>query len=434
MFDLVDVLLKSLPRGAATSPTLRERYKAFCLHKWERDGWQSDEPQLILATLQDHVPKAQAEFVVPQAAAQILRGKVKESTTLPQFYRLVDQTFPEGFETAKERLVELGKEFESPSKIVRVFAEQRIDDFRLAVLEAANSIEQRLPQLKVEVTEPSVLDDDEDEEDLDGDESEVTFSARELRDAFGGSWKDWERLTLQEDAEVMQFLDARNGSPPTRSAGAKTPVSMLTPSPRPSTRASRGSTRATKQRKVLDTAPPEKPAPKKSAASAGKKKKKKVPPSPGKRGVGMSPGSGERKRRFWSHEEELDLVRGVKKYGKGKWKPILQDDNFEFNERSTTDLKDKYRNLEKRISEFEEELRVLDHKPRGGKKQARGAGRRNRDNNDSPARDDEEDDNDDDDDDVDDDEALRKRVKEEPRRNDIREQALENRSRRLAGL
>ena len=33
-----------------------------------------------------------------------------------------------------------------------------------------------------------------------------------------------------------------------------------------------------------------------------------------------------------------------------------------------------------------------------------------------------------------DDEAIRKRVKEEPRRNDIREQALENRSRRLAGL
>lgn len=50
-----------------------------------------------------------------------------------------------------------------------------------------------------------------------------------------------------------------------------------------------------------------------------------------------------RARRKWSEKETSDLLAGVKKYGVGKWKQILDDSAFSFSERSSVDLKDRYR-------------------------------------------------------------------------------------------
>ena len=50
-----------------------------------------------------------------------------------------------------------------------------------------------------------------------------------------------------------------------------------------------------------------------------------------------------RARRKWTDSETIDLLAGVKKYGIGKWKQILDDSTFSFSERSSVDLKDRYR-------------------------------------------------------------------------------------------
>ncbi|EXJ85512.1 hypothetical protein A1O1_05876 [Capronia coronata CBS 617.96] len=50
-----------------------------------------------------------------------------------------------------------------------------------------------------------------------------------------------------------------------------------------------------------------------------------------------------RARRKWSEEETKDLLAGVRKYGIGKWKQILDDPSFSFSDRSSVDLKDRYR-------------------------------------------------------------------------------------------
>ncbi|KAK5063204.1 hypothetical protein LTR84_005281 [Exophiala bonariae] len=50
-----------------------------------------------------------------------------------------------------------------------------------------------------------------------------------------------------------------------------------------------------------------------------------------------------RARRKWSEEETRGLLAGVQKYGIGKWKQILDDAAFSFCERSSVDLKDRYR-------------------------------------------------------------------------------------------
>ncbi|KAG9770755.1 hypothetical protein KCU88_g6536, partial [Aureobasidium melanogenum] len=50
-----------------------------------------------------------------------------------------------------------------------------------------------------------------------------------------------------------------------------------------------------------------------------------------------------RTRRKWSENETRDLLAGVKKHGIGKWKQILDDPSFEFSDRSSVDLKDRYR-------------------------------------------------------------------------------------------
>src|SRR2546423_12087163 len=47
--------------------------------------------------------------------------------------------------------------------------------------------------------------------------------------------------------------------------------------------------------------------------------------------------------RKWSDGETRDLLLGVEKYGSGKWKLILEDAAYSFNDRTTVDLKDRYR-------------------------------------------------------------------------------------------
>ena len=51
-----------------------------------------------------------------------------------------------------------------------------------------------------------------------------------------------------------------------------------------------------------------------------------------------------RGRVHWTEQETADLLEGVKKYGLGRWKNILIDEDFHFNPRRTgIDLKDRYR-------------------------------------------------------------------------------------------
>lgn len=49
------------------------------------------------------------------------------------------------------------------------------------------------------------------------------------------------------------------------------------------------------------------------------------------------------KKRPWTHDEEVALLDGVQKYGKGKWTTILRDESFwpTLRYRSNIDLKDK---------------------------------------------------------------------------------------------
>ena len=50
-------------------------------------------------------------------------------------------------------------------------------------------------------------------------------------------------------------------------------------------------------------------------------------------------------RKFWSSEETKWLEEGVKVYGEGNWAQILKAYNF--NGRTSVNLKDRWRNLQK---------------------------------------------------------------------------------------
>ncbi|KAK9457142.1 hypothetical protein V1511DRAFT_150415 [Dipodascopsis uninucleata] len=50
-----------------------------------------------------------------------------------------------------------------------------------------------------------------------------------------------------------------------------------------------------------------------------------------------------RTRTKWTDSETNDLLRGCNVYGVGNWKKILQDPQFNFNNRSAVDLKDRFR-------------------------------------------------------------------------------------------
>lgn len=58
-----------------------------------------------------------------------------------------------------------------------------------------------------------------------------------------------------------------------------------------------------------------------------------------------SPKPLRRKRKPWSNLEEDTLRKGVKKYGAGNWKFILNMYSDIFDDRTAVDLKDKWRNL-----------------------------------------------------------------------------------------
>lgn len=58
-----------------------------------------------------------------------------------------------------------------------------------------------------------------------------------------------------------------------------------------------------------------------------------------------------RTRRKWSEAETRDLLAGVKKHGFGKWKQILIDPIYTFDERTSIDLKDRYRVFAKDLPE-----------------------------------------------------------------------------------
>ena len=49
----------------------------------------------------------------------------------------------------------------------------------------------------------------------------------------------------------------------------------------------------------------------------------------------------------WTPEEETALQRGVELYGEGSWQTILERKHFK-KERTVVDLKDKWRNLQKK--------------------------------------------------------------------------------------
>ena len=48
-------------------------------------------------------------------------------------------------------------------------------------------------------------------------------------------------------------------------------------------------------------------------------------------------------RKKWTEEETNDLLRGVSRYGVGRWTTILEDPEFKFNNRTAGDLKDRFR-------------------------------------------------------------------------------------------
>ncbi|PKS09210.1 hypothetical protein jhhlp_003824 [Lomentospora prolificans] len=48
-------------------------------------------------------------------------------------------------------------------------------------------------------------------------------------------------------------------------------------------------------------------------------------------------------RRKWTETETKDLLLGVNRYGVGKWTTILEDPDFNFNDRTAGDLKDRFR-------------------------------------------------------------------------------------------
>ncbi|CAN1141864.1 Single myb histone 6 [Linum perenne] len=56
-----------------------------------------------------------------------------------------------------------------------------------------------------------------------------------------------------------------------------------------------------------------------------------------------------RRKRKWSSEEEAALKNGIKEFGAGFWKEILNLRRDEFNERTEVDLKDKWRNMSKHV-------------------------------------------------------------------------------------
>ena len=66
--------------------------------------------------------------------------------------------------------------------------------------------------------------------------------------------------------------------------------------------------------------------------------------TPAKKALEKRQQSGQkRKRRPWTEEEVQNLRAGVDHFGAGNWTDIVN--NYEFNDRTPVDAKDKWRNL-----------------------------------------------------------------------------------------
>ena len=57
------------------------------------------------------------------------------------------------------------------------------------------------------------------------------------------------------------------------------------------------------------------------------------------------PRKAKKRRRAWSADEEKHLKDGIEKHGPGKWKEILEDPGFAFDDRTVVNLKDKFRSM-----------------------------------------------------------------------------------------
>ncbi|KAK0390912.1 hypothetical protein NLU13_0415 [Sarocladium strictum] len=66
-------------------------------------------------------------------------------------------------------------------------------------------------------------------------------------------------------------------------------------------------------------------------------------PEKNDKSTGKAPKRATKPRSKWSEEETKHLLLGVSKYGVGKWKNILGDPQYRFNDRSAGDLKDRFR-------------------------------------------------------------------------------------------
>ena len=58
----------------------------------------------------------------------------------------------------------------------------------------------------------------------------------------------------------------------------------------------------------------------------------------------------EARKNFWDEEETERLLKGVQVYGVGKWKKIWDEMGFEGSDRTTVDLRDRWRTLQNRLA------------------------------------------------------------------------------------
>jgi hypothetical protein len=247
--------------------------------------------------------------------------------------------------------------------VIQALAERSEEGFRRSVLETAQRMESELPRLRIEVVESRPHDKQEDDDGGD----DVTFSAADLRKAFGGNGQEWDQIVKQEDPEIQAFLAKRgNDGKVVRVAQAEPPLKKGSSKKVPknvSASAEKHAVAVAPKRKMSESAINQAAPEKKAAVSK----------------LGSPAEGGKRQRRFWGHEEELDLVKGIRKYGKGSWRKIMQDETLKFHERSATDLKDKWRNLEKKKGEYEKELDLMEDVEEDGlavKKQGKGSNKR----------------------------------------------------------
>eukprot|EP00742_Colponemidia_sp_Colp-10_P007061 GILJ01007579.1.p1 GENE.GILJ01007579.1~~GILJ01007579.1.p1 ORF type:complete len:507 (+),score=107.94 GILJ01007579.1:112-1521(+) len=102
--------------------------------------------------------------------------------------------------------------------------------------------------------------------------------------------------------------------------------------------------------RILSAVNSRKPSPLRLASPAATSKSTKAKsPAPvsssSKTSTVRTVGGSRRDRKFWSDEEVNNLREGVKRFGVGRWKDILQ--TYSFETRTAVDLKDKWRNLGK---------------------------------------------------------------------------------------